>query len=219
MGITFRQILSPGQQQRLLGGKSSTLFRPRSEILLQEDRSEHAYYIVQGRVAAVYSHPDGRQQLEAVLGPGDLVGEFPMLDSQPRCATVRAIDACSVYSLRAGDFLRIGGPRVQSELLGSYVTGKIRGRQVRPYDIMHLKVPARLAMLLLMCVDVARTRMGDRLTLPLRHEDLAVYLGVSKSSVDGAMRGLTGRGLIRSEHRAVVVTDVDGLRRFVERAA
>lgn len=64
-------------------------------IIEQGDDGYRAYYIERGRVA-VYAE-DGRHQLKvAELGPGDIFGEMALITNQPRSATVKALEDCTL---------------------------------------------------------------------------------------------------------------------------
>src|SRR5262245_10282359 len=85
----------------LEGGKNGgkvlhrEVFFKGKNIIDQGDEGYRAYYVERGRVG-VYVH-DGRHELKvAEMGPGDIFGEMALITNQPRSATVRAMEDCTL---------------------------------------------------------------------------------------------------------------------------
>ena len=54
------------------------------------DPGDGCYRVEQGLLKVSVVSPSGGERILAILGPGSLVGEFAMLDAQPRSASVTA---------------------------------------------------------------------------------------------------------------------------------
>src|SRR6266542_915054 len=54
------------------------------------DPGDGCYRVEQGLLKVSVVSPSGSERILAILGPGSLVGEFAMLDAQPRSASVTA---------------------------------------------------------------------------------------------------------------------------------
>ena len=64
----------------------------RSEVLFHEgDPGDRLYVIVEGKVKLGRASGDGRENLLAVLGPGEMFGELSLFDPGPRNATATAV--------------------------------------------------------------------------------------------------------------------------------
>lgn len=70
-----------------------------AEIIREGDVGDVLYILVEGKCEV----SNGGVRI-AVLEPGCSFGELSLVDRQPRSATVRAIEACRVLMIRAGDF-------------------------------------------------------------------------------------------------------------------
>ena len=67
------------------------LFEP-GEILFEEnEHSFHFFVIQQGQVEVYKTGPDGQKIPLAVVGEGTSIGEFAMIDRNPRSATAKAL--------------------------------------------------------------------------------------------------------------------------------
>ena len=62
---------------------------PAGNILLSaEQPGEVSYLIIEGTVKVHLDQADGTNVILAILGPGEIVGEMSLIESQPRAATV-----------------------------------------------------------------------------------------------------------------------------------
>ena len=80
------------------------IFTPGTYIFRAGEIGRHMYFISHGTVEVI--SPDGKTIL-ATLRDGDLFGEIALLFSQPRSASVRAMDYCDLYTLDKDTFQRV----------------------------------------------------------------------------------------------------------------
>ena len=63
------------------------------------DPGDTAYMIVSGKVRAFRTKADGEQETLLNMGPGDVFGEMALLLSEPRAASVEALEKVTVLVL------------------------------------------------------------------------------------------------------------------------
>ncbi|MBC8421130.1 MAG: cyclic nucleotide-binding domain-containing protein [Desulfobacterales bacterium] len=80
------------------------IFTPGTYIFRAGEIGRHMYFISHGTLEVI--SPDGKTIL-TTLGDGDLFGEIALLFSQPRSASVRAMDYCDLYTLDKDTFERV----------------------------------------------------------------------------------------------------------------
>ena len=72
----------------------------RSAVLFREgDAGDRLYVVVDGKVKMGRTSPDGRENLMALLGPGQMFGELSLFDPGPRSTTVTAVTDCTLLAL------------------------------------------------------------------------------------------------------------------------
>ncbi len=91
--------------------KSHT-FKAGTEIIRENDIGDCLYFITKGNVEITKEAYESNaqtpyKQVLARLQPGDTFGEMELIDSQPRCATVKAIEEVRLLSLSNKDLYRI----------------------------------------------------------------------------------------------------------------
>jgi CRP/FNR family transcriptional regulator len=206
--------LDPDAAEALQSAARTRRFR-RGDIVFAEGESGDALYVViDGKVKIFRTSPDGRENMLAVLGPGEMFGELSLFDPGPRTATVAAITDCSLTSL-AHDMLRpwlAGRPELGVQLLQA-LAQRLRRTNEAMADLVFSDVPGRVAKTLLDLADRFGTPGPDgvRVTHDLTQEELAQLVGASRETVNKALSEFTSRGWIRVDGRAVLLIDQERL--------
>jgi CRP-like cAMP-binding protein len=71
-------------------------FSPGSFLFFENEHSYHFYVIQKGQVEIFKTGPNGQKVLLATVGEGTSIGEFAMLDRQPRSATAQCLTEVQV---------------------------------------------------------------------------------------------------------------------------
>src|SRR4029453_18440129 len=87
---------------------SHAFYRQGDLVYHQGDPAQNFYAVEKGEVEVVRRTPSGdRDDLIAVLGPGDFFGEMALLEHRPRSATVRAKSDTEITVLGTEVFTRL----------------------------------------------------------------------------------------------------------------
>ncbi len=189
----------------------------RGEVLFHEgDPGDKLYIVTDGKVKLGRSSSDGRENLLAILGPGQMFGELSLFDPGPRSATVTAVTETSFLSLSHDDLLRWleGRPGVSLGLLAQ-LAARLRKTNEVVADLVFSDVPGRVAKALLDLADRFGRTADDGVHVhhDLTQEELAQLVGASRETVNKALADFASRGWLRLEPRSVVIHDVERLRR------
>ncbi|GAA4623427.1 MULTISPECIES: Crp/Fnr family transcriptional regulator [Cellulomonas] len=189
----------------------------RGDVLFHEGEPGDRLYLVRdGKIKLGRRSNDGRENLLAVLGPGEMFGELSLFDPGPRTATATVVADAVVLELGHSDLIRWLGehPGVAEHLLQA-LAQRLRRTNEALADLVFSDVPGRVAKALL---DLS-TRFGQevedgiRVAHDLTQEELAQLVGASRETVNKALADFAARGWVRREGRAVVLLDVDRLER------
>ncbi|UPT22617.1 Crp/Fnr family transcriptional regulator [Thermobifida alba] len=190
-------------------GRGQTLFS-------EGDEGDRLYVMLSGKVKLTRTSADGRENLLAVLGPGEMLGELSLFDPGPRTASAVAVTDAVLAGLGHDDLRPFitRQPEVAVHLLKALATRLRRTNDVVA-DLVFTDVPGRVAKALL---DLAQ-RFGkegeDGLHVhhDLTQEELAQFVGASRETVNKALAEFALRGWLRIEAKAVVLLDIERLRR------
>ena len=220
----------------------------RGDVLVHEgDSGDQLYIVLEGKVKLGRSSSDGRENLLAIMGPGQMFGELSLFDPGPRSATVTAVTDTTFASLSHEDLLRwLEGRPVVARGLLTQLAGRLRKANDVVADLVFSDVPGRVAKVLLAALAQRLRRTNENLAdlvftdVPgrvakalldlsarfgrpveegvlvahdLTQEELAQLVGASRETVNKALADFATRGWLRLEARAVLLLDVERLKR------
>jgi CRP-like cAMP-binding protein len=200
-----------------LSAAMGTVRLTRGQVLFHEgDAEDRLYVVVSGKIKLGRSGSAGRENLLAVLGPGQMFGELSVFDPGPRSTTATAVTACELRTLEHDELTGwlTGRPEVARGLLGQLAARLRRANDVVA-DLVFSDVPGRVAKALL---DLAK-RFGEtredgvHVHHDLTQEELAQLVGASRETVNKALADFAARGWIRLEPRSVTLIDVERVER------
>ena len=190
-------------------------YRKGSVVFVQGEPGERCFVIVSGTIKISAYHPDGREAVLAVLGPGDVFGELALFGQAERSADATALEDAEVLSLDADglDASIRTHPEIGLALL--HVLGqRLRQSNEAFQDIAFFDVPGRVARRLADLADAhgVEAAEGTLIDISLSQESLAQMVGATRESVNKALALLKRRGLVARTGRRYIVSDVRALR-------
>lgn len=190
---------------------------PRGDVLFHEGEPGDCLYVIRtGKVKLGRRSADGRENLLAVLGPGELLGELSLFDPGLRTATATAISDVVVLQMGHDELMKwlATTPAVAEHLLRA-LARRMRRTNEALADLVFSDVPGRVAKALLeLSAKFGHPAPdGIRVSHGLTQEELAQLVGASRETVNKALADFTARGWVRREGRAIVLLDPERLER------
>ena len=200
-----------------LAKEMETIEARKGEVLFSEGEPGDSLYIVlSGKLKVGRRAGDGRQNLIAVMGPSDMVGELSLFDPGPRTATATAVVDTRLARLRKQGLRPwlTNRPEIAEQLL-RVLARRLRRTNDALADLIFTDVPGRVAKNLLQMAGKFGTRDGGvlRVTHDLTQEELAQLVGASRETVNKALADFVHRGWLQLQGKSVVILDEDRLRR------
>jgi CRP/FNR family cyclic AMP-dependent transcriptional regulator len=197
----------------LLAITGTRKLRAREVLFRKGDDGATLYGIMRGRLRVV-SGGDSKEVILNFLDPGEVFGEIALLDSQPRSATIAAVDATELLTLHRRDFLPFVElhPKVAIQL-AVVLAQRLRALSDAVEDAMTLSIPGRLAKKLLALSQAYGKPApgGTRIDLKLPQHELGELVGATRESVNKQMRAWTADNVIRVERGYITVLDEEAL--------
>lgn len=190
-------------------------YRKGGVVFVQGEQGDRCFVIVSGAVKISAYHPDGREAVLAVLGPGDVFGELSPFDQAPRSADASTIEDTELLSFDSQALTTTieVHPAVGVAML-RVLSRRLRQANEAFQDVAFFDVTGRVARRL---ADLATEHgvsdgEGVLIDLPLSQESLAQMVGATRESVNKALATLRRRGLVERRGRRYLVADADDLR-------
>jgi CRP-like cAMP-binding protein len=189
----------------------------RGQVLFREgDAGDRLYVVADGKLKLGRTSSDGRENLLAVLGPGEMFGELSLFDPGPRTSTATAVTDTHLLALSHPDLKPWlnSRPEVAISLL-QQISRRLRRSNAAVADLVFSDVPGRVAKALLDLSERFGVQADGGLLVAhdLTQEELAHLVGASRETVNKALADFAGRGWLRLEPRAVVLMDIERLQR------
>ena len=195
----------------------TTTHLDRGEVLFREgEQGDRVYVLTGGKIKLGRTSIDGRENLVAIIGPGEMFGELSLFDPGPRSATASAVAHSDLISLghdALHEFLS-DRPKVAQSMLGA-LARRLRRTNDSLADLVFTDVPGRVAKALLDLSNRFGQPVDGGIRVPhdLTQEELAQLVGASRETFNKALADFAARGWLHLEPRAVVLHDTERLAR------
>jgi len=168
-------------------------------ILLEEDTSNYMYIIYSGKVKAVQTSIDGKEQILAIHGKGESFGEMSLLDGKTLPATVIAMEDTHVGLVKKSDFERylLGKDKVQRQIILT-LCSRLREAWLRLKVLSFADAEHRVRAVLKLLSEQSgiKDERGVIISLKLTHKDIASYASVSRETATRIIDNLLREGEI-----------------------
>ena len=205
---------------RLAAASRMGWYEPGTRVSSVLDPGERLWLVLEGCLELSRTAPDGRRYLADLLAPPQIGGLIPMLDGRP-----------TMWDLVVRDRSRLAViPReaVLTELAKDAGLGlamiqllcfRTRIDQDRGWVTA---VDSTIALVAKIILYMGRrpgllADNGDQLPMPIIYQDIADFLGLSRSAVVREARALIAAGAVRKSYRGIVIEDAARLLAIAER--
>lgn len=217
-------------------GKEYRIFTPEEEALLEKegvvftvlpghpvylkgDPADRVYYVVKGRVRVFENLYSGREMTLDIVEAGRIFGESAFTEGNVRPACVQAVNKVTLISFRMADILPHFHGRAQFALhFLQLCSNTMDHLTARMEDQCLLDRYGKVASYIL---DETAPDSVEKGTaggvLPYTHEDLAVSLGLNRSTVTMVLKEFEKAGWLKGRYGSIKVLDRQALEDMVER--
>ena len=186
----------------------------KKEIIFHQGDASHDFYLIMsGKVRIFCNSPSGNETSIRVLTAREIIGEFALIDGQPRSATAQAITNCTLIELRQEILLKClrEMPDFSMALLRLLVQ-KLRWITEYAETIAQYDIGGRLLHIILFY----NTRIGKEiekgkcyeLDLGLNQGDLASMVGARREWVNRLLVQWREQGLIDFHQGRITILDL-----------
>lgn len=202
--------LAEREIEGLLAATTTKRLAAKELLFRKGDPGNQLYGVLSGRLKVVSTGRDGRELLFGVMAPGDVIGEIALMDSNPRSATVVALEASELLVLHRRDLLPFleRHPKLALHFAG-VLAARVRHLSDQAEDAIFLPLPARMAKTLLALAQryAAGAAGAQPIEIRLSQQDLADMVGTTRESVNKQLRAWEAEGLVEIERARLRLVD------------
>jgi CRP/FNR family cyclic AMP-dependent transcriptional regulator len=190
------------------------------EVLFRKgDPGNQLFGILSGSLKVMATASDGKEVMFALMGPGEIIGEIPILDGGERSASAVAVEATELLTLHRRELIPFleNHPRAVIGLAG-VLAGRVRRLSERAEDRQTMPLPGRIAKrLLALSIQYGKHPIvGGPVEVRLPQQDLADLVGTTRESVNKQLRAWENQGIVEIGRGRVLLKDPAALEAVIE---
>ncbi len=209
--------LSKTTQQRIVEAGQNSTFASDEFLIHDGDRSNKAYFVLDGLLKVVKSSVQGRISFVALRGVGSIVGELGVLSPSPRSGSIQAVSETTVTQLSDAQLQTLikDCPDFSSALLTD-LASRLQEATDQIHDLMSADAVTRLAGRLVRLANnshaaPAETASTLGLNLPISQQEVGEWAGLSRAATAKALGQLRHEGLIDTGRMSMQINDLERL--------
>lgn len=205
--------LRTGDLNRIAPLVQEQSFKAKTLIFAEATPYSGLHIIKKGRAKIIKTSQD-KEQILAILGPGELLDPIPLFDSGAHSVTAKAMSETLVYRLKpeSANAIVRDYPVALTVLLNT-ISARLRKLATLANDLAFKGVTARVCKALLEQAshEGERTPQGIRLGHSLTRQELASLVGTAREVAWRSIKKLERDGLIRIDEHEITIVDPERL--------
>lgn len=192
-------------------------YAPDQQIIGHLDDTKDVFFIVQGQVRVTIYSASGKEVSFRDLAAGKSFGELSAIGGAPRSANVIALSQTMLASMSADAFNMIlrDHPDVSARMM-AYLVDLVHKLSDRVVEFSVLAVKNRIhSELLRLAQETGGNDNTAKLSPSPKHADIASRVSTHREAVTRELNALAGDGLLDRQSGALIITDVERLKRIV----
>ncbi|MBI3546919.1 MAG: Crp/Fnr family transcriptional regulator [Gammaproteobacteria bacterium] len=180
-------------------------------IFSAKEKAEYVYLIREGRIKLFRITEDGRENVVALLGPGDIFGELTLGKDLTHSVFARVFEPAWLCILTRSGFFRLlaGDPQIALTIV-SNIGRRLAAQACSIENLSTYDVDLRLGKLLLfLAAEFGSASAGKadavELTVNLTHQDLANMIAMCRQTITSIINRFKQAELLRYNGKSLVL--------------
>lgn len=218
--VSIFSSLNEKELDLLLRATTTKRLEPKEVLFRKGDPGNQLYGILSGSLKVMVTGSDGKDVIFTLMGPGEIIGEIALLDSEERSASAIAVEPTELLTLHRRELIPFleSHPRAAIGLAG-VLAATVRRLSERAEDRQTMPLSGRIAKRLLSLAEEHGKRpiVGGPVEVRLPQQDIADLVGTTRESVNKQLRLWLDEGIIELGRGRVVLKRPEALEAVVAR--
>jgi CRP-like cAMP-binding protein/ribonuclease BN (tRNA processing enzyme) len=187
------------------------------EVLFRQDENSKIMYIIQEGKVRIFRTIEGRDKTLAVIGPGDFFGEMAMFNNRPRSASAAAITDLRLLAFNKAAFEKLISQNFGIALhVIRTLSARLQETDGIIENLLYPDIESKVINTLIQSAIDEGIESNEGWLVRTSPDKLEEKSGVVLSSLREVLASLVSRNVIALRREAVIVPDLDKLRRFIK---
>lgn len=210
--------LSPDSVKQLEEIKSTVSYPKGAVLFVAGQQPRGVFILCQGRAKLSTSSSDGRTVILRIAQPGEVLGLSAVVSGRPCLATAELIEPAQANFIRRADLLKLLENNGEVALRAAQL---LSNQYHSAYETVHTlgvshSATEKLARLLLQWAAAGKpVEDGIRVTVTLKHEEIAQLLGTSRETVTRLFAKFKSQRLLTLKGSTLIIRDKAALESLV----
>jgi CRP-like cAMP-binding protein len=204
-------LLPESERAAMLSAGLPVQFGDDDFLVRQGDVGEYCYLLTDGMVKVTVAAESGAETTLAMRGPGDLIGEFAVIDGKPRTATAIAVGQVTAIRISRTTYDSLS--QRHPLIVAQHLVAKLRAETDRHVAERTWEARQLLAQVLYeFAEDYGKPIEGGAVLAPITQAELGKLAGVGVSTTERELAKLRKAQIIDTHYGRILVRDMDYLR-------
>lgn len=197
--VSIFSSLDEKELDRLLQATTTKRLAPKEVLFRKGDAGNQLYGILSGSLKVMATGFDGKEVMFTLMGPGEVIGEIPLLDGGERSASVVAVEPTELLTLHRRELIPFLESHPGAAIgLAGVLAAQVRRLSERTEDRQTMPLPGRIAKrLIALSKQYGKHPIsGGPVEVRLPQHDLANLVGTSRESVNKQLRAWEDQGIV-----------------------
>ncbi len=184
-------------------------------IYFPDDPSDTLYFLKEGKVKIANYSEEGKEIIMTILQPGEVFGEFSLIEEGKRSNFAQALDQVKVCKIGKTDFQQLMEKHGHFSLRVNKLIGfRLKKIERRLESLFFKDARARIVEFLLDMAHENGESVGFETMIKnnLTHQDIANLTATSRQTVTSVLNDLRAKNFINFNRKQILIRDLDQLR-------
>ncbi len=197
-----------------------TTLKTHDPIYFPDQPSRSIFFLKRGHVKISRIHPDGREVILDVVGPGEIFGELALIEEGEESNDMaQALDDALICAMKVSDFesLMKSNPDMNMKVT-KRIGLRLRKFEERVTDLVFKDSKKRIASFLVhYAEDFGKMKLNVvNIKMHLTHQEIALLTGAARQTITTTLNEFRTLGLIDFSRQEITIKQFDKLKRLAQ---
>jgi len=191
-------------------------FRKKQLVYMEGQRPAFVYYLVSGKIKIYRIHPDGKEFITLVAGPGDLIGHGALLRDGNYQDNAQALEDSTLMLISRQEFFHsMTGDSRMAQYFIDLLARDVKAKESNLINLAYNSLRKRVANGLLQLTDKFPEGEDGDIAIGISRDNLSHIIGSATESLTRTLSDFRNEKLIDVREGKIYILNKDKLKRLV----